>query len=172
MLHCSAAQGGRSGYQFIYTARLEVVGIEGETEFVTSKSVVYFRIARRDKTRIADIQQAVREAWRQMRRPGTTAHANAVACGFDRVELPKRLTDVVTVRPDGAGAATVDMIVVLSGKVAWDIWKYVLLPHIRDIWGDGALKRKQVAAEKSKTVTRAAVRKREPKSPKPNKRSQ
>jgi hypothetical protein len=121
------------------------------TDFVTSNTELQFVLLRPNKIRITDIQETVIEAWRRMGRPGTIEHANSLAYGLDRTDLPRRLADMVTLRPDGAGVGTVDLIVVLSGKVAWDLWKHVLLPHIRDVWGDDALKRKRASsAPKSK----------------------
>lgn len=147
--------GKRSVEKLQLYSRIELAG----TSFVILKSEIYFRIAQQDKIRISDIQEAVLEAWRQMRRPGTTEHANFVAHGFGQVNLPKRLSDVVDVRPDGAGVGTVDLIVVLSGKAALDIWKYVLLPHIRDIWGDDALKRKRATVKSTEARSPVSVRK-------------
>lgn len=123
------------------------------------ESELHFRIARRNKVSITDIQSAIREAWRQISKPGTTEYANFRANGLDRFELPGRLSNLITVRPDGAGVAGVDVIIVLSGKVAWDLWKHVLLPHIRDRWGDDALKRKRAAIPREKSGKPARIKK-------------
>jgi hypothetical protein len=135
---------------------------------VVSDSELHFRITRRDEISITDIQTAMREAWRQIGKPGTTEYANYRANRLDRFELPGKLGRLVAVRPDGAGIAGVDVIIVLSGKVAWDLWKHVLLPHLRDRWGDDALKRKRTALPRAKSG--AASIKRNSRSRKPARR--
>ena len=102
---------------------------------VVSKSEMHFRIVRPEKISITDIQRTVREAWSLMRQPGANERVSFVNQGLDRVALPARLSSAVEIRPDGAGVGALDLTVVLYGKIAWDICKHVLLPHVREIWG-------------------------------------
>lgn len=138
---------------------------------MAEKQEVCFRIGR-EGLRIADVQAAAREAWKQMREPGTLAHANALARGVDPQTLPSQLDRVLRLRPNGAGISTVDVLVMVAGsgagtvgaKIAWDLWKYVVLAHIRYRWGDHALREKRAelrraaAAKKTTTKNKKAAR--------------
>lgn len=115
---------------------------------MSEKQVLCFRIGR-DDLRIVEVQATAKEAWKQMREPGTVAHANALARGIDPQTLPKQLDRVIELRPNGAGISSVDLIVTIASsvgaKAGLDLWKYVALAHIRDRWGDHALKEMRAA---------------------------
>lgn len=124
---------------------------------MSTEQELCFRLDR-ERLRITDVQATAREAWKQMRLPGTVAHANALARGIDPQSLPKQLDRVIELRPGGAGVGTVDLIVVAAGKVAWDLWKYVILAYIRHHWGDHALKEKRAAARPASTKQQPGTR--------------
>jgi hypothetical protein len=120
----------------------------------------HYRVTRGGGIRLSDLQATAREAWKLMHTPGSSAHTDALANGIDVAQLPKRLREMVDVRPDGAGLVTVEGVVVgFIGRVAWDVWKYVLLPQIRRKWGDDALRPLRGRAVGQKAGARAGRRK-------------
>jgi hypothetical protein len=107
----------------------------------------HFDVERVPGLQAASIRRSANEAWLQMRTPGSRANANALSHGIDPTKLPDDLGDVLEIRPDGAGVVTTGIVVSgLLGKIAWDVWKFVLLPHIREMWGDTALKKRNAGA--------------------------
>lgn len=119
-----------------------------------TKKEVHFKITR-PRLQVAQVQAAAQDAWAEMRTPGTKAHANAVAHGLKPESLPSKLNQVLVLRSEAAGVGTVDLAVVaigLASKAAWDLWQYVVLPHIRERWGDKALEERKKAAAKSEAA--------------------
>ena len=114
-----------------------------------------FELNRAINIRASDIQSAAQEALEQARMPGTVAHANALANELDPGALPENIRDALKVRSEGVGVGTVDAIAVLyMSKAGWDLWKHVVLPHLRARWGDRAI----VAKERERAAASAAKR--------------
>lgn len=105
---------------------------------------IEFEIVDKKNVSIADIQDAVTEAWGEMRERGTSAYQAAVDAGIDVSSLPGDVGDAVEIRPAGAGLIGVDVIVVgLLSKMAYDVWKgvwdQILLPKLKRRFGETVL---------------------------------
>lgn len=98
-----------------------------------------------DKSRhgVTDVQAAVNDAWIDIQVEGTEANARAKRAGIEVSSLPAEVAKLLGIRPSAAGIGTVDFVLVALGPVAWDVWKHVLLPQIRERWGDNAIKEKK-----------------------------
>jgi hypothetical protein len=117
----------------------------------------HYQVTRTGGIGLSELQATTREAWKLMRTPGSSAHADALANGIDLEGLPKHLREMVEIRPDGAGIVTVEGVVVgYLCRAAWDVWKHVLLPQIRRKWGDEALRPLRARAVAKKAGARPA----------------
>jgi hypothetical protein len=106
--------------------------------------IVVYEIADKAAVSVEDIQQAVADAWSEMRQPGTDAYEDAKRAGIDVAALPASVDDVVEVRPHGAGVGAVEVAIIgFLGKVAYDVWKdvwtHILLPKVKKRFGEKAL---------------------------------
>jgi hypothetical protein len=123
--------------------------------------VVEYVIVDKAKLSVADIQRDALAAWADVRTAGTTANANAKAAGIDVESLPASLEDVVRIKAGGAGVGSIDLVIAgVLAKIALDFWRHVLLPHIRETFGDNAIKAKKAEAKKSAKTAAQAPRKR------------
>ena len=105
---------------------------------------------------VKDVQDAVRAAWADMRVTGSTAHQLAIDAGIDIDALPDLATGFVDVKPAAAGMGGVDLIILAASHAAVQVWQHVLLPQIRERWGDKAIARKNAATAAAKKAATAA----------------
>ena len=116
-----------------------------------------------DKTSVSvkDVQQAVRAAWADLAVEGSTAREQAIDAGIDLDALPAELDGFVDVQPAAAGMGGVDLLILAASHAAVQLWQYVLLPQIRERWGDKSIAAKNAAAKKAAAAakTPAAPRK-------------
>ncbi len=103
---------------------------------------------------VKDVQDAVREAWSDLRIDGSAARQLALDADIDVDALPKLAIGFVDVKPAGAGMGGVDLLILAASHVAAQIWQHVLLPQIRERWGDKAIAAKNAAARKTAAATR------------------
>jgi len=108
--------------------------------------IIEYTILDKNHVTVADIQKEVHIAWNQLHDPQSIIAHNAVRFGIEPSQLPEKLEDILSVRPSGQGLdpSTIAIIVAIINSsavstVAKDIWKYVILPHIRDRFGDNAI---------------------------------
>jgi hypothetical protein len=105
---------------------------------------VVYRITDENRISVANVQEAIAEAWADMQHDGTVAHQTALAAGIDLAALPKEAGEAVEVKPRGAGVGAVEVAVIgLLGKMAYDVWKdiwtHVIFPRIKKRFGEKAL---------------------------------
>lgn len=116
-----------------------------------------FTIADKSVLSVKDVQDAVRAAWADMRIEGSMARQLAIDAGIDIDALPETAAGFVDVKPAAAGIAGVDLIILAASHAAVQLWQHVLLPQIRERWGDKAIARKNsVAAAVAKKAAAAA----------------
>ncbi len=96
---------------------------------------------------VKDVQDAVRAAWDDLRVPGSTVHQLALDAGIDIDALPATPAGFVDAQPAAAGMGGVDLIILAASHAAVQIWQHVLLPQIRERWGDKAIARKNAQAK-------------------------
>lgn len=111
---------------------------------MTNKNAeLYFKISDPKNVSISNVQASVAEAWNDIRKPGTAAHAKALSLGINVDELPGA-SEAIEVRPVGAGIGTVDLLVAgLLVKMTYDVWKSVwteiIFPKIKRDLGVNAI---------------------------------
>lgn len=111
-------------------------------------------ISDKSKLSIGDVQAAAKTAWVDLHTQGSAARARAEANGIDVDALPESLDEVIRIRSAGAGFGSLDLVLGALAPIGWDLWKHVLLPHIRERWGDNAIKAKNAAAKKAATAAK------------------
>ena len=128
---------------------------------------VNYTIVDQSKHSVRDFLGLAEEAWRDMGEEGTAANASARQAGIAVGRLPKKLNQVLLIK-SGAGIQSEHVEVVwVLGKMAMDVWRYVVLPHIRDVFGDRALKEeKAIGKAASGNKARKTARKKAALSPK------
>jgi len=125
---------------------------------------VNYTIVDKSKHSVRDFLRLAEEAWRDVGEEGTAGNASAKQSGIVVGRLPKKLNQVLLIK-SGAGIQSEHFEVVwVLGKMAMDVWRYVVLPHIRDVLGDRALKEgKTIAKEQaSEKKARKKTRKKTP----------
>lgn len=101
---------------------------------------------------ITSVKAAVQEFWEALLDPANDDHQNIIDKGINPSQLPHDLTQILSMKKSAAGfdASIVDMVVTFaSGSVAKDLWTYIILPHLRDKFGDTALKKRAKKDKKS-----------------------
>lgn len=118
-----------------------------------------YDIAPDSEATIEKIRKLAREVWRELREEGSLAREEAERAGILLEDIPENMEEVLTLKPSGAGfepgsvaLIAAGMVLHGAGRAALDVWKYVLLPRIREKWGDHALKRQSQAAKKAATA--------------------
>jgi len=121
----------------------------------------HYVIADKAALSVKDVQDAVRSAWDDLRIEGTVVRQLALDAGIDLAKLPATPTGFVDVRPGAAGIGGVELIILAASHAAVQLWQHVLLPQIRDRWGDKAIARKNAAdaaaAKKAAADAKAAA---------------
>jgi hypothetical protein len=88
----------------------------------------------------SDLAELARESLRELRDGGSAA-SEARAAGFDvegflcEPEAEQR----IRIEPGESGFEPTSILVVLGGKVAYDLWRKLVLPRIERKWGGTAL---------------------------------
>jgi hypothetical protein len=118
-----------------------------------------FTIADKSVLSVKDVQDAVRAAWADLRVEGSTARQLAIDAGIDIDDLPDTAAGFVDVKPAAAGIAGVDLIILAASHAAVQLWQHVLLPQIRERWGDKAIAKKNAAATAAAKKAAAAAKK-------------
>lgn len=119
-----------------------------------SDSKLTYEISAKAKVDHKAIQAASLKAWADVRVPGSISNARATEAGVNIEALPQSLNAMLKIHPSGAPLIDVDFVVTAIGsgaaaKIGMDMWKYVLLPHIREKFGDKAIAVKKAAAKKT-----------------------
>ncbi len=118
-----------------------------------------FTIADKALLSVKDVQDAVRTAWADLRVEGSAARQLAIDAGIDIDDLPATAAGFVDVKPAAAGIAGVDLIILAASHAAVQLWQHVLLPQIRERWGDKAIAKKNAAATAAAKKAAAAAKK-------------
>ncbi|MCU1315200.1 MAG: hypothetical protein JWN63_522 [Candidatus Acidoferrum typicum] len=105
---------------------------------------------------ISSVRKLAREVWHELQTEGSEAREDAKRAGIDLETIPSTLEKGLELRPSGAAFEPGSMALVVSGmllhvagQASLDLWKYVLLPRIRERWGDHALRERKQPAKKS-----------------------
>ena len=102
---------------------------------------------------ITSVKAITQELWGALLDPTSDDHKNMLGKGINPLELPHDLTQILSMKKSAAGfdASIVDMVVTFaSGSVAKDLWTYIILPHLRNKFGDTALKKRAKKEKSSK----------------------
>ena len=118
-----------------------------------------FTIADKAVLSVKDVQDTVRTAWADLRAEGSAARQLAIDAGIDIGALPETVAGFVDVKPAAAGIAGVDLIILAASHAAVQLWQHVLLPQIRERWGDKAIAKKNAAATAAAKKAAAAAKK-------------
>lgn len=116
---------------------------------------VEIEIVEKGRISLAEIQREARNAISDIAVEGTAANLRAKEAGINVSALSGDADSMLTFKPAAAGIGTVEIVLLALGPVAYDIWKHVVLAHIRDKWGDHAIKAKRAAA---KAAEKASVK--------------
>jgi hypothetical protein len=111
---------------------------------------IEYDIVDKNNVTIAKLQNEANIAWEQLHKPNSSAAQSAINHSIDLSQLPSKLEDALKILPSGQGIdpTTIAIIVAIVNSpavatAARDIWKYVILPHIRDKFGDEAIKERK-----------------------------
>lgn len=93
----------------------------------------------------ADLERELDTLWNELRADGATRDA-ALARGINVDDVPDR-RDAISVTTDAAGFTPVETAIIVAfapvaAKVARDIWEHIILPRIRQRYGQNALEKK------------------------------
>lgn len=100
---------------------------------------------------ITVLKTEILQIWQNLNNSESEIHKAAINHGIDLSELPKEYKSFIKLTKPAAGfdASISDLIVTLaSGKVAKDLWTYIILPQLRHRFGDQSLKEKKAKKKK------------------------
>jgi hypothetical protein len=118
-----------------------------------SDNVFEYQLAKSPTVTIEKIKHEVATVWADLKSRSSGAYDEAVKHGIDVNALPENVVQAIELRKSSAGLDPnyTDLVVTLvNSKVALDVWTYILLPWLRDKFGDKALEaRRKNAGRKS-----------------------
>ncbi len=122
-----------------------------------------YDIARDSGATVEAIRASARKVWGELHQPGSLAREEAERAGIPLDDVPEDMEEALSLKPSGAGFEPASVALVVTGmllhgagRASLDIWKYVLLPRIREKWGDRALKDQKTKAVRSAAQKGAA----------------
>lgn len=96
---------------------------------------------------INEIQRFAQDVWRDAKKMGSGVRREATELGIQPDALPAEIGEIISMRSEGASVGAVDMFSLVvgvigggTGRVAFDIWKQILLPRLVARYGPKAIK--------------------------------
>src|SRR5262249_31326318 len=124
-----------------------------------------YEISQASEVSVERVVKLAREVWREIHDEGSLAREEAERAGIPLGALPESMERVLSLKASGAGFEPGSVVLVVTGmllngasRVALDVWKHVVLPRIREKWGDHALKLRKPARKTVARTKKAAAR--------------